>query len=47
MPLEIFLPFYGSVQLLKEAVLSVVAQTDKNWSLTVLDDCYPSEEPAA
>jgi glycosyltransferase involved in cell wall biosynthesis len=47
MSLEIFLPFYGSVPLLKEAVLSVVAQTDKNWTLTVLDDCYPSEEPAA
>ncbi|HSW77780.1 MAG TPA: glycosyltransferase family 2 protein [Candidatus Chromulinivoraceae bacterium] len=43
---DILLTFWGDVELLKKAVESVVAQTEKDWHLFVLDDCYPSDEPA-
>ena len=43
MKLDIALPFYGDVAFLKEAVASVVAQTDPNWHLLVVDDGYPDE----
>ncbi|MEU0556168.1 glycosyltransferase family 2 protein [Dactylosporangium sp. NPDC006015] len=36
--LDIMLPHYGDVELLKLAVNSVIAQTDDRWQLTVLDD---------
>lgn len=45
MEIEIFMPFYGDVEYFKTAVLSVLAQTDPDWRLTILDDRYPSEEP--
>jgi len=38
---EIALPFYGDVAFLKEAVASVIDQTDPNWQLLVVDDGYP------
>jgi glycosyltransferase involved in cell wall biosynthesis len=40
---DIALPFYGDVAFLKEAVASVIAQTDPNWRLLVVDDGYPDE----
>jgi len=40
---DIALPFYGDVGFLKEAVASVIAQTDPNWHLLVVDDGYPDE----
>jgi GT2 family glycosyltransferase len=40
---DIALPFYGDVGFLKEAVASVIAQTDPNWRLLVVDDGYPDE----
>lgn len=43
---DILLPFWGDVGLLKEAVESVLAQTETDWRLLVFDDCYPSDEPA-
>ncbi len=43
---DILLPFWGDVELLKKAVESVLAQTEQDWRLLVFDDCYPSEEPA-
>ena len=43
MKLDIALPFYGDVAFLKEAVASVIAQTDPNWRLLVVDDGYPDE----
>lgn len=43
MKFDIALPFYGDVTFLKEAVASVVAQTDPNWHLLVVDDGYPDE----
>ena len=43
MKIDIALPFYGDVLFLKEAVASVIAQTDPNWHLLVVDDGYPDE----
>lgn len=43
---DILLPYWGDVGLLKKAVESVLAQTEKDWRLLVFDDCYPSDEPA-
>jgi len=39
--IDIALPFYGDVAFLKKAVASVIAQTDPNWHLLVVDDGYP------
>ncbi|MET9852904.1 glycosyltransferase [Streptomyces sp. NPDC006450] len=36
--LDIMLPYYGDVGLMQAAVRSVLAQTDPNWRLTVVDD---------
>lgn len=43
MKFDIALPFYGDVAFLKKAVASVIAQTDPNWHLLVVDDGYPDE----
>ncbi len=43
MTFDIMLPFYGDVSLLRETVRSVRAQEDRDWQLTVVDDCYPDE----
>lgn len=43
MTVDVMIPFYGSVDLLKEAVNSVLAQTDPDWRLVVIDDVYPDE----
>jgi glycosyltransferase involved in cell wall biosynthesis len=44
--IDILLPYWGDVELLKQAVESVLAQTEEDWRLLVFDDGYPSEEPA-
>lgn len=41
MELEIFMPFYGRIDHFKKAVHSVLAQSDPEWKLTVVDDVYP------
>jgi len=41
---DILLPFWGDVSLLKKAVESVLNQSETDWQLLVFDDCYPSEE---
>jgi glycosyltransferase involved in cell wall biosynthesis len=46
MYLSITIPFYGSVGYLKKAVQSVLGQSDPRWRLVVIDDNYPSAEPA-
>lgn len=38
---EVLLPFWGDPGYLYEAVASVQAQTDPDWSLVVVDDHYP------
>ncbi|GAB17666.1 putative glycosyltransferase [Gordonia effusa NBRC 100432] len=40
------MPFYGDVAHFKQAVTSVVGQSDTGWRLVVVDDCYPDPEPA-
>ena len=39
--LEVFIPFWGDPGLLYATVESVRAQTDHDWTITVVDDCYP------
>lgn len=46
MPLQIFVPFYGDPALLDRAVASVLAQSDPDWTLTVVDDAYPDASVA-
>jgi len=45
MTYEIMMPFYGRVDHFKNAVESVLGQTDPDWKLTVIDDVYPDREP--
>lgn len=45
--IDVMMPYYGDPRLLREAVQSVLAQTDTDWRLTVVDDCYPSADAAA
>jgi glycosyltransferase involved in cell wall biosynthesis len=47
MTIEIMMPFWGSVSLLKLAVESVLRQNDPDWQLTVIDDRYPGTEHTA
>jgi glycosyltransferase involved in cell wall biosynthesis len=39
--IDVLLPFYGDVDYLRLAVRSVLAQTDHDWRLLVVDDGYP------
>jgi len=39
--LEVLIPFWGDPGLLYATVESVRAQTDPDWVITVVDDCYP------
>lgn len=41
MTLDIMMPFYGRVDHFRIAVGSILAQTDPDWRLVVIDDCYP------
>jgi len=41
--IDIMLPYYGPVDLMKATVRSILAQDDKDWRLTVVDDGYPDE----
>jgi glycosyltransferase involved in cell wall biosynthesis len=43
--LEIMMPFYGRVDHFREAVESVLAQSDPDWRLVIVDDLYPDPEP--
>lgn len=39
------MPFWGRVDHFKQAVESVLVQTDPDWTLTIVDDRYPDPEP--
>lgn len=41
--IDIMVPFWGEPELLFQTVDSVRAQTDTDWRLLVIDDCYPDE----
>lgn len=47
MTYEIFVPFWGDPDQLYETVESVRAQTDPDWRLIIIDDCYPDDSVAA
>lgn len=40
---DILFPYYGDVVLMKQAVRSIIGQTNPNWRLIVLDDGYPDD----
>lgn len=44
--IDVVLPYYGDVDYLKAAASSVMTQSHTDWRLLVLDDGYPSDEPA-
>lgn len=44
--LEVFIPFWGDPELLYATVESVRTQTDPDWIITVVDDCYPDPSVA-
>ncbi|QCO99146.1 glycosyltransferase [Arthrobacter sp. 24S4-2] len=44
MPLDIFIPYWGDPDYMKETVNSVLAQDSDDWLLTVVDDAYPGQE---
>lgn len=41
MTIDIVIPFYGDPSLLEESILSVIRQSNQNWTLTIIDDAYP------
>ena len=41
---DIMLPYWGDLELAKQTINSVVAQTSDDWHLTILDDHYDSAE---
>ena len=45
--LSIMIPFYKGKDFLDRAISSVLAQSDKNWTLTIVDDCGPDGDVAA
>jgi glycosyltransferase involved in cell wall biosynthesis len=44
--LQILVPFWGDPELLYAAIDSVLAQSDPQWSLVVVDDAYPDPDVA-
>jgi glycosyltransferase involved in cell wall biosynthesis len=44
--LEVFVPFWGDPELLYATIDSVRTQTDPNWRMTIVDDCYPDPSVA-
>ncbi len=43
MTVDVLLPYYGDVAMMKQAVESILGQTSSDWTLTVIDDGYPDE----
>lgn len=43
MTIDVMLPYYGDVAMMKAAVASVLEQDDKDFRLTIVDDGYPDE----
>ena len=46
MLLDVVLPYYGDVDLMKQAVRCVLSQEYQHWRLLVVDDGFPDPEPA-
>jgi glycosyltransferase involved in cell wall biosynthesis len=45
MTLELMMPFYGRFDHFRQAVNSVLNQSDPDWTLTIVDDVYPDLAP--
>jgi glycosyltransferase involved in cell wall biosynthesis len=43
MTIDVMLPYYGDVAMMKLAVDSILAQEDRDFALTIVDDGYPDE----
>lgn len=43
--IDILMPFYGDPSQFRQAVRSVLTQTDPEWRLVVINDCYPDWDP--
>ena len=43
MTVDVLLPYYGDVDMMKQAVESVLGQTSPDWALTIIDDGYPDQ----
>jgi glycosyltransferase involved in cell wall biosynthesis len=41
---DILLPYWGDFKLLQKAVDSVRNQTEQDWRMLIVDDCYPSDD---
>ncbi|MBS3182046.1 glycosyltransferase family 2 protein [Leucobacter manosquensis] len=41
--IDICIPHWGEPDYLREAIASVIAQTDPRWHLTIIDDAYPGD----
>lgn len=39
------MPFFGDVNQFESAVISVLGQSDPNWKLVIIDDCFPDRRP--
>lgn len=44
--LSIMIPFYKGKEYLARAIMSVLSQTDAQWTLTIIDDCGPDGDVA-
>lgn len=42
---DVMMPFYGDFTQFRQAVLSVLYQTHREFRITVVDDCYPDDAP--
>ncbi|MFC4222941.1 glycosyltransferase [Lysinibacter cavernae] len=46
MTIDIMMPFYGDPAQFREAVQSVITQSDRDWRLVVINDRFPHWDPA-
>ncbi len=42
--IDLMVPYWGDPAYMRETIASVLAQTDPDWRLTVIDDAYPGTE---
>lgn len=43
MTLDIFIPYWGDPEYMKETIQSVLVQDSDDWELTIVDDAYPND----
>ncbi|MFZ2240856.1 MAG: glycosyltransferase family 2 protein, partial [Gordonia amarae] len=45
MLVDVMMPFYGDFTQFRQAVLSVLYQTHRDFRITIVDDCHPDDAP--